>query len=82
MAVRVRVHAETTSTRPATNDTAASLPWPSPPRIARVCPPWTRPEFCAESIANDTAYRWDGIHYYKKGAALYFSAVLPQLLQV
>jgi hypothetical protein len=40
-------------------------------------------EFCAEeSIANDTAYRWDGIHYYKKGAALYFSAVLPQLLQV
>ena len=40
-------------------------------------------EFCTNpAIATNTAYRWDGIHYYKKGAALYFSAVLPQLLQV
>jgi hypothetical protein len=37
-------------------------------------------EFCTDpAIATDTAYRWDGVHYYKKGAALYFSAVLPQL---
>jgi peptidoglycan/LPS O-acetylase OafA/YrhL len=38
-------------------------------------------EFCTNPvIAEDTAYRWDGVHYYKKGAALYFAAVLPQLL--
>jgi hypothetical protein len=37
-------------------------------------------EFCTdEVIATDTAYRWDGVHYYKKGAALYFSAIVPQL---
>ena len=40
-------------------------------------------EFCADpAIASDTAYRWDGVHYYKKGAALYFSAILPQLMGV
>jgi len=38
--------------------------------------------FIGVDIFFDTAYRGDGIHYYKKGAALYFSAVLPQLLQV
>ena len=32
------------------------------------------------SLPN-TAYRWDGIHYYKKGAALYFQTMVPQLLQ-
>ncbi|MGE5828007.1 MAG: acyltransferase family protein, partial [Micromonosporaceae bacterium] len=38
-------------------------------------------QFCTvPSIASNTSYRWDGIHYYKKGAALYFNAVLPQLL--
>jgi peptidoglycan/LPS O-acetylase OafA/YrhL len=38
-------------------------------------------EFCTNPvIAEDTAYRWDGVHYYKKGAALYFAAVLPQLM--
>ena len=37
-------------------------------------------EFCTNPvIAEDTLYRWDGVHYYKKGAALYFAAVLPQL---
>jgi lysophospholipase L1-like esterase len=37
-------------------------------------------QFCDDpAIGKDTAYRWDGIHYYKKGAALYFSALLPQL---
>jgi peptidoglycan/LPS O-acetylase OafA/YrhL len=38
-------------------------------------------EFCTDPvIGTGTAYRWDGVHYYKKGAALYFSAILPQLL--
>lgn len=38
-------------------------------------------QFCTDpTIANNKSYRWDGIHYYKKGAALYFNAVLPQLL--
>ena len=38
-------------------------------------------QFCTDpTIANNKSYRWDGIHYYKKGAALYFSKVLPQLL--
>jgi peptidoglycan/LPS O-acetylase OafA/YrhL len=38
-------------------------------------------QFCtSRAIATNTAYRWDGIHYYRKGAALYFSAVIPQLL--
>ena len=38
-------------------------------------------QFCTDpAIAANTAYRWDGVHYYKKGAALYFSALIPQLL--
>jgi len=38
-------------------------------------------QFCTNrAIATDTAYRWDGIHYYRKGAALYLSAVIPPLL--
>jgi peptidoglycan/LPS O-acetylase OafA/YrhL len=40
-------------------------------------------QFCTdEAIAHSTAYRWDGVHYYKKGAALYFSSIVPQLLMV
>jgi hypothetical protein len=40
-------------------------------------------QFCTKpSIATNTAYRWDGIHYYRKGAALYFRKVLPQLLKL
>ena len=39
-------------------------------------------QFCTDpTIGANTAYRWDGIHYYKKGAALYFGAVIAQLLQ-
>jgi hypothetical protein len=38
-------------------------------------------EFCTDpTIGEDTAYRWDGVHYYKKGAALYFASMLPQIL--
>ena len=37
-------------------------------------------QFCTDpAIGSDTSYRWDGVHYYKKGAALYFTTVLPQL---
>jgi hypothetical protein len=40
-------------------------------------------EFCTKpSIANNTAYRWDGIHFYRKGAALYFTSILPQLTEL
>jgi hypothetical protein len=40
-------------------------------------------QFCTDpAIATSKAYRWDGVHYYKKGAALYFGAVVPQLLMV
>ena len=37
-------------------------------------------EFCSEPIASDLDYRWDGVHYYLKGAKLYFDTVLPQLV--
>src|SRR5262249_13547010 len=37
-------------------------------------------QFCTNpTIARSLSYRWDGLHYYKPGAALYFKAVLPQL---
>ena len=40
-------------------------------------------EFCTDpAIGSNTAYRWDGVHYYKQGAALYFTAALPQLTAV
>jgi hypothetical protein len=40
-------------------------------------------QFCTdESIAASTDYRWDGVHYYKPGAALYFEAVIPQLQKI
>jgi peptidoglycan/LPS O-acetylase OafA/YrhL len=49
-------------------------------RIVTVQPPAA---FCIDpKISRSTAYRWDGVHYYKPGAALYFSTVLPQLLAV
>jgi hypothetical protein len=37
--------------------------------------------FCQDpTIASSRAYRWDGVHYYKPGALLYFETVIPQLL--
>jgi hypothetical protein len=37
--------------------------------------------FCTNpSIARSLSYRWDGTHYYKPGAALYFQSAIPQLL--
>ena len=40
-------------------------------------------QFCTNpTIAKSLSYRWDGVHYYKPGAALYFKAILPQLVQL
>jgi hypothetical protein len=51
-----------------------------PDRIVTVDPPGafrTDPQ-----IGASTAYRWDGVHYYKPGATLYLAAVTPQLLAI
>jgi peptidoglycan/LPS O-acetylase OafA/YrhL len=40
-------------------------------------------QFCSDPvISKSLQYRWDGVHFYKPGAALYFEAVLPQLVQL
>lgn len=40
-------------------------------------------QFCTDpKIASSTSYRWDGVHYYKPGAALTFQAITPQLLAI
>jgi len=40
------------------------------------------PAFCTDpKISSNLDYRWDGLHYYKPGAALYFQTAIPQLLQ-
>jgi peptidoglycan/LPS O-acetylase OafA/YrhL len=58
--------------------TAAALA--DPQRIATVEPP---PEFCTDpKISTSKNYRWDGVHYYKPGAALYFKAVIPRLQEL
>jgi hypothetical protein len=35
--------------------------------------------FCTD-LAADTDYRYDGLHFLPKGSALYFEAILPQIL--
>jgi hypothetical protein len=50
------------------------------PTVFLVKPP---AEFSAGNpIASNTAYRWDGVHFYKQGAQLYLKTVIPQLLAV
>ncbi len=40
-------------------------------------------EWCNdETIATDLGYRWDGVHVYKPGANLIYTAIAPQLLQL
>lgn len=40
-------------------------------------------QFCTDpKISVSRNYRWDGVHYYKPGAALFFKAVVPQLLKL
>ncbi len=56
----------------------AAAKWPG--RAFLVKPP---AEFCKDpTISKSLAYRWDGTHYYKPGAKLYFDVVTPQLLKV
>ena len=51
-----------------------------PGRVFAVTPP---KEFCKDpAIATDLGYRWDGTHYYKPGAKLFFDVVTPQLLAI
>jgi hypothetical protein len=52
----------------------------SPQRVFMIHPPSA---FCKNpTIAKSTAYRWDGTHYYKPGAALVFQVITPQLLAI
>ena len=40
-------------------------------------------EWCGdEAIASDLGYRWDGVHVYKPGANLVYTAVAPDLLRL
>jgi hypothetical protein len=51
-----------------------------PDNVHLISPPV---QFCSDpTISKSLSYRWDGVHYYKPGAALYFEAVLPQLVKV
>ena len=51
-----------------------------PQRVFMIHPPSA---FCNNpSIAKNTAYRWDGTHYYIPGAALVFRVITPQLLAI
>jgi peptidoglycan/LPS O-acetylase OafA/YrhL len=60
------------------NDLLRAAADADPAKVSTVDPPG---EFCTDpEIATDRDYRWDGVHYYKPGAALYLRTVLPQLL--
>ncbi|SDT59870.1 acyltransferase family protein [Actinoplanes derwentensis] len=51
-----------------------------PDRVFTINPP---EEFCTDpQISTKLNYRWDGVHYYKAGAQLYFRTVVPQLSRV
>jgi peptidoglycan/LPS O-acetylase OafA/YrhL len=60
------------------NDLLTTVAGRYPSGLRTLTPP---PEFCTDpKISTSLSYRWDGVHYYKPGAALYFSAILPQLM--
>jgi hypothetical protein len=51
-----------------------------PQHVSTVDPP---AQFCTDpTIATSLKYRWDGVHYFKPGAALYFTAVVPRLREL
>jgi len=59
---------------------AKSAPAGTAPTVFLIKPP---AEFSAGNpIASNTAYRWDGVHFYKQGAQLYLKTVIPQLLAI
>jgi hypothetical protein len=40
-------------------------------------------EYCTnQELATDVGHRWDGVHYYKPGAELVWSTIVPQLLAI
>jgi peptidoglycan/LPS O-acetylase OafA/YrhL len=62
------------------NEVLTAVAAADPQHVHTIEPPR---QFCTDpSIASNLNYRWDGVHYYKPGAALYFQAVVPQLLRL
>jgi peptidoglycan/LPS O-acetylase OafA/YrhL len=62
------------------NDLLQQAAQADPKHVVTVTPPGA---FCSnEKIASDTAYRWDGVHYYIPGAQLFMATVGPQLLAI
>lgn len=51
-----------------------------PTRVKTVEPP---SQLCTDPvISTSIKYRWDGVHYFQLGSALYFRAILPQLAKL
>jgi peptidoglycan/LPS O-acetylase OafA/YrhL len=51
-----------------------------PTYVTTIAPPH---QFCDDpKIESNLSYRWDGVHYYKPGALLYLTAVIPELLAI
>jgi hypothetical protein len=62
------------------NDVLHAVAAAAPSNVHVIEPP---AQFCTDpAIATNLNYRWDGVHYYKPGAQLYFQTVVPQLLQL
>jgi peptidoglycan/LPS O-acetylase OafA/YrhL len=62
------------------NDILRAVAAAAPSTVRVIEPP---AQFCTDpAIATNLNYRWDGVHYYKPGAQLYFQTVVPQLLQL
>jgi peptidoglycan/LPS O-acetylase OafA/YrhL len=60
------------------NDLLAAAAARDPAHLFTVEPP---AQFCTDpKISTSLSCRWDGVHYYKPGAALYFSNLIPQIL--
>jgi peptidoglycan/LPS O-acetylase OafA/YrhL len=60
------------------NDLLRAVAAADPRHVFTVDPP---ARFCGD-LATNLSYRWDGVHYYKPGSALYFQTVIPQLLAI
>jgi len=62
------------------NDLLRKFAADSPAKLHLIDPP---SQFCTDrAIATNLNYRWDGMHYYKAGAELYFRTVVPQLQEL
>jgi hypothetical protein len=59
------------------NDLLRAASAAAPGDVSTVEPP---AQFCTDPVISTSRnYRWDGVHYYKPGAALYFKTVIPPL---